>query len=512
MTDTPFRAVVWAAVSTAAQAKANEASLPDQVAKGQALIAARGWKEAHAPLIVAGESRQTVISLRDAEEDIPELKLMLDLAQAGRVNLVVLYAFNRLRGLLDQVARTLAAYGCQIYSITQPVEPLPPEKFNPYISDTSTLVQGASQTFSTMQIADLRRKYTLGMPARLEKGLPLHSIPYGYRKPPGREWDSKAAAVPVEDECEVLLRMMREYLAGQSAEGIAAGLNAEGVPTRKFSRWTGGTILEMLTSPWYAGFVFRNQSKTFTDPRTRHSARKKLPRSEWVLRKGSHAALWSQEIMERILDVRERRKGLRVRVPPHTQPFSGLVVCAACDKRMKSWNPSSAMRVRKRRYVCKPSIADPHGNIWDWELRDQFRPALEAAVQALQLARPSLAPDTDHAGELAEIERSLKACDEKRKRYQRFAGNGLLTEDELVVHLREVDAEKEVHLATRARLQGSAESRARRDHTLSAAEAFLERYDTALNGDLARANADLAEFVESIVIGRHAVKIVILRA
>ena len=56
---------------------------------------------------------------------------MLNSAQRGDFNLLITYDYNRLRDLLDPVAKTLASYGVQIYSVSQPVEPLDAEGFNP---------------------------------------------------------------------------------------------------------------------------------------------------------------------------------------------------------------------------------------------------------------------------------------------------------------------------------------------------------------------------------------------
>lgn len=500
-----FNCLILAAVSTRAQA-AHDVSIPNQIARGQAFIKERGWREAVAPLVIAGESRQNLVSLRDAELAIPEIGQMLDLAQSGRANLVILYDYNRLRGLLDQVARTLAAYRCQLYSLSQPVEPVAPAEFNPYTSDSSTMMVGMSQTFSHLQISDLRRKYQIGMPRRVEKGLPLHNIPYGYRKPPGREWDPDAAPIQIEDECAVLVRMRREYLAGEAADEIAKRLNAGGVPTRKHKRWTGGTVLQMLTNPFYAGYVFRNKSKTSTDPRTRHTIRHKMPQRDWVLRAGQHTAVWTPADYERLLEIRELRGSNMIGRPRSTHTFSALLVCGHCGRRLVAWKPVGRPAYQ---YRCKPSIAAPHGAMFDGEMRKQLRPALAAAAEALRLEKPPATSDS--AAELASIEAALKTLATTRARYQRMAGSGHLTDVELAAFLEEVEAEKAAHTARKAELvdlAGRGDARAR---TLTAVESLLARYDAVMAGDDARANMALHEVIERVTVGRHKILSVILR-
>src|SRR3546814_9703854 len=47
----------------------------------------------------------------------------------------------------------------------------------------------------------------------------------------------------VPEEAEVVCRIYREYAAGRSAQAIAAGLNADGIPGPKGKHWQHTTIL-----------------------------------------------------------------------------------------------------------------------------------------------------------------------------------------------------------------------------------------------------------------------------
>ena len=210
-----FRCAIWAAVSTDAQAANDKVSLDEQEAQCRALITARAWVETAGPYIVPGESRTRWVNLRDAEIAIPQLHAMLDAAQAGRYELLIMYDYNRLRDLLDPVAKTLSHYGAQIYSLSQPVEPQPPAQYTPYASDASAMMQGLSRIISQAQNADLRRKYKFAMPRRAsERGLP-HRIPWGYMKPPGRETDRNAVPVQNTEQTALIRRAAEMYVAGR---------------------------------------------------------------------------------------------------------------------------------------------------------------------------------------------------------------------------------------------------------------------------------------------------------
>jgi len=131
-----IRFSIWTAVSTAAQAEDDKESLHEQEVKSRASALTKGWQEVQV-YSVPGESRTRYVNLRDAEEDIPPLRSMLEDAKAGRFDILVLWDYNRLRDLLDPVAKTLSNYGVQLYSINQPTEPLAPEEFKEYVEMVS---------------------------------------------------------------------------------------------------------------------------------------------------------------------------------------------------------------------------------------------------------------------------------------------------------------------------------------------------------------------------------------
>src|SRR3546814_11021653 len=69
---------------------------------------------------------------------------------------------------------------------------------------------------------------------------------YGYRAV--RAFDESGKVVSglyaiVPEEAEVVCRIYREYAAGRSAQAIAAGLNADGIPGPKGKHWPQTTIL-----------------------------------------------------------------------------------------------------------------------------------------------------------------------------------------------------------------------------------------------------------------------------
>jgi hypothetical protein len=348
-----IRFSIFAAVSTEAQAAADKASLSEQEIRCRQSGEGKGWKESAGPYICPGESRTRYVNLRDAELAIPELKAMLDAAQGRAFDVLVMYDFNRLRDLLDPVSRTLSHYGVQVYSVSQPVEPLPPEEYSPYAADSSFMMQGLSRIISQAQISDLRRKYRYAMPRRVaERGLPAITIPFGYCKPPGREADRKAVPVANPVTVPYVIKMKNMLLDGKSIRQIAETLEEDAVRPPHARRWWPQTVRDILRNPFYAGYNRWGVSRSVLDPRTgRRSRDRDIPRKNIIIAKGKHEPLWDDATHQAILAELARRghsyKGKRSSV------FTGLLHCAECDARL--WLQGNGPRADPDRLIWRCS-------------------------------------------------------------------------------------------------------------------------------------------------------------
>lgn len=499
-----FQAVIWAAVSTRPQA-ARDVSLPDQVARARAWLVTRGYTEAHPPLIVPGESRQTLVSLSDAETAIPQFKELLDLAERRAVNLCVISDTDRFRGLLDQVVRALGTYGCQVYSLAQPVELTDPAEFRYYENDAQLLTFGLAQLMSHADIARLQRKRAHGMATRVDKrGLPSTGIPFGYRRPEGHEFNRAAVPVIVETERTVLLRMKADYLAGQTLEKIAAWLNAEGIPGRRGGRWLEASVSSILRNPFYAGIIRRNLSRTHVDPRTRKRVRQPLAEAEWIVAQGRHEPIWSWEehlALQEAMAKRQRdNRGAR-----RAAHFSRLLRCAHCRASLSVWRPTPATGAvdLQPRYICTKQQASPHTMALEERVRADLRIQLEELGRR-QLQGGAVADDSEQA-ELAQIERALAECETKRTRYEQALGAGLMSLERLGERLAEVDAEESRLLKQRAAAADQTARQQRAQRSTDRAQAFLARYDEWMAGAPEAANAALREFIDYLVVSREGI-------
>lgn len=333
-----LRYAVWTAVSSASQAKgwdkptedkelSDKDSLAEQERRSRAAGKAKGWRDTGLVYIVPGESRTRYVDLGVAERAIPALKQMLDAAERHEFDVLILYDYNRLRDLLEPVAKTLTSYGVYLYSVNQPTDP---DDEN----DSASIMQFAAGFTSRAEIAGLKRKYRIGMPLRItQKGLPQGRIRYGYKKPPGHELDPNA--IPEQDPAKaaIVIQIKDLFLSGKSLWQIANHLNAQNIPTPGGGkRWTDVVTRHVMTSRFYCGEIQFGLERRHVDPRSGRVTVVANPPSRVVVGQGKHVPLWDKTTQARI-DAEFKRRG-RKYTGKRTHRLSNLLYCGICGSRV----------------------------------------------------------------------------------------------------------------------------------------------------------------------------------
>lgn len=506
MADYAFKAALWAAVSSAAQAAADKISLEDQADKERAVCAARRWRVV-AELVVRGHSREYA-SLDAGMREIAELARLMQMARDGEINILLCYDSNRFRGLQAPVLKTLAAYGVQTYSLTQPIEPVDPAKFRYYHSDTQTIMTHVGSLLSDVELSALRRRYEVGMPKRVDT-LGLHynnRLPLGYRKPAGRELDRKAVAEPVPGLVPVLLELKRRYETGESADALAAWLQETHVPTERGHPWSRNQVLYILTNPYYAGLVARGKETARRDLLTGQRVHTRRPRSEWKMAAGRHVGLWTPQDYERLVEIRDRRSSHLAGKTKATHFFSRLAVCGDCGNTLRSSNRLSNGTIVYRCIGGKSGHG--HGRIYEPELIDALHEWLMA-----WLSGPL--PVIDVAETDAVAVRSTRAQlvenDAAKARYQRALGAGRISDEDYDLRMAEVTAERELLDATLARVGDGARQAERQRLVRTDAADLLENWEAVLEQPALAVNARFGGIIERFVVRGRRIEYIFTR-
>lgn len=498
MTNQPIKYAIWSAVSKENQAKPDKVSLTEQVALAHQRAQGKGWQPSGLEYIVPGESRTRYVNLRDAENEIPELKTMLDDAQAGKFDLLILYDYNRLRDLIDPVAKTLAVYGVQLYSVSQPVDPVEPGKYTAYTSDSESIVRGMAQIISRAQISDIQRKNAYAMPKRItERGLP-HKVPYGYihvRHGP-------ALIDPVTSQ--VVIKAKDMMLAGHSLRQVCNALEAEGHPAPSGKqRWHPESLRDMLSNPYYCGEVTWLRKKVVYDPRT--GKRQNIPTPERVISgKGAHVALWTPEEHQRlIIEVQRRKNAYNGK---RTLLFTGLLICGTCGGPIRYYN---APRVPDRQYPiielgsygCRNNgtkcATITHAKLFS-EFITQLRAALET-YQPTELNRETIA-------------QTLTAENDKKDRLTAAYLAGAYTLAEYLQYKKPLDETIERLERQRDNLQDLERRHAQQAEQTRYLLTHWDDFTAALQSDedMHPVNAILSQVIDKILVHKDRVEIVFL--
>lgn len=357
----PLRYAILAAVSSKEQAQADKTSLPNQVKDGRSTSQARGWIESAGPFSIPGQSRTKYINLRDAEREIPALRALLDSAARGEYDVLIMQDHDRFRSLLRAVYQALCDYHVQLYSLAQPVEPVPPLEFDPYANDSADMYIGVSEIRSSAEISRMRRKYKSGMRDRIRvHGLPVQ-LPYGYDYPPRYKRSDRPAPVPDPELSPYLIELKDRMLRGQSIRQLVDYLTESGLTPPRSSVWHPGTVREMLKNPFYAGVVRFEVTKVKKDRRNNLISRDRSHPENAVTNRGVHEPLWTEDEHKAIVAEFQRRSHRKGKYQGRkNNQFTGLLSCGECGTSL--WRYKNGPRALKDRMVWR-CPENPTGHI-----------------------------------------------------------------------------------------------------------------------------------------------------
>lgn len=486
-----IRFAIFAAVSSKPQAAEDKISIPQQIELCRKDGLSRGWRETSGPFIIPGETRTRWVNLRDAETSLPPLKHMLDSAQAGDFDLLILYHYNRLRELLDPVDKTLQAYGVQMTSHTAWTDPQPPHLYDP-LSDVGKTIRFAQGFTSNAEITELRRRYKQNMPGRILKGLHNTRPPFGYRKPPGHQYDRQAVPVHHPINAPIVLRLKDLFLNGFSLWQIANLFNAESIPAPGGGQWSDVAVRGILKNTYYSGTITFGKTRRTTDPRTGQI--KIVPNApERILTaKGLHTPLWDQTTQARIDEEFQKRgkkySGIR------TQRLSHLLYCGVCGSRVWVQYPGGYYNDHGRRWAC--SVDPSHVTRKDSELLPAFIVELQSTLQHAQdapLPDPS-SPVIDYTPTITELETRLARLKEAYL-------SGVIELPEYTLEKSKLDTDLKAAHKKQTANQTQTTARATRLALIGGFQGILQKIPAYITTAPAQeVNTQLRQFINKIII------------
>ena len=196
--------------------------------------------------------------------------------------------------------------------------------------------------FNDWYARDCSKKIKAVFKAKGQSGKPLTTIPpYGYKK---SEADKNVWEID-EEAAEVVRRIFQLCIDGYGPQQIAKKLTADKIliPTaysnmkgyanvkvpKDTTFWCDSTVVRILERMEYVGHTvnFKTRKKSY-----KNKKQVKNPKSEWQIFENTHPAIISQHDFDLVQELRKNKR--RIQKCEEVNPFSGMVYCADCGKKM----------------------------------------------------------------------------------------------------------------------------------------------------------------------------------
>lgn len=311
-----MRAAIYARFSSELQ---DRRSIADQLAMARDHAAKEGWK-------VVAEFSDAAIS-GSSLHNRPGLLDLMVAAQSKQFDIVLTEAIDRLSRDLEDIAgiyKRLAYVGVKIVTLAD--------------GEVGKLHVGLKGIIASIYLDDLAQKTKRGQVGRVKAGRIPGGKSYGYDLV--KDGDDRGQRTINEHDAGIVLRVFREYVAGESPIAIATRLNAEGVPSPRGGQWNASTINGsrkrlngMLNNRLYAGRLIYNRQSFIKDPATGRRQAKLNPPEQWHEQDVPELRIVPDDLFEAAQRRRDQLGGPNTvahqkRRPKHL--LSGLLRCGRC--------------------------------------------------------------------------------------------------------------------------------------------------------------------------------------
>ncbi|MFL4469039.1 recombinase family protein [Tateyamaria armeniaca] len=302
-----------------------DASIEDQLRICRARAEREGWTiiDSYTDRAISGASL-----LR------PGVQELISDALKGRFDVILAESLDRLSRDQEDIAglyKRMRFAGVSIVTLSE--------------GEVSELHIGLKGTMGALFLKDLADKTRRGLRGRVEKGRSGGGLCYGYDVVRTADPDDRGEREINPAEANVVRRIFRDYLSGQSSRTIAMTLNREGISGPQGKEWGPSTIhgnpkrgTGILNNELYIGRLVWNRLRYMKDPDTGKRVSRPNPESEWVVQEVPDLRIVDQDLWDA---VKKRQKSLSFdTTPTSSNPmndrrrpkhlFAGFIKCGCC--------------------------------------------------------------------------------------------------------------------------------------------------------------------------------------
>lgn len=276
----------------------------------------------------------------------PEFSRMMNDLRDGKINCIIVKDLSRLgRNYLESgeyIEMVFPFFQCRFIAIT--------DRFDTKYNQADFSVQ-LKNLANEMYAKDISKKIISVKRNAQEQGkFTSGRAPYGYQIDP----EDKQHFV-IDEETAPIVRQLFELLAeGNTIHGVATIMNERGIPSPgrvlydrgiattdkyKNSKWFMQTIRRMLTDEIYLGWMVSGRYRS-TYQTTGKKGIKKCPREEWIITKGTHEPIVTEDLFNTVQEYFAKTKEAYGQTALYNSKnkkgsmFTGHLRCGECGKGM----------------------------------------------------------------------------------------------------------------------------------------------------------------------------------
>lgn len=293
----------------------------------------------------------------------PEFSRMMNDLRDGKIDCIIVKDLSRLgRNYLESgeyIEMVFPFFRCRFISVT--------DRFDTKYQQADISVQLKNMA-NEMYAKDISRKICSTMRTIQDQGKFAGSrAPYGYRLDPADKHH-----LIIDEETAPIVKQLFELLAeGNTVHFVATTMNANGIPSPgrllyergiastdhfKNSKWYMQTVRRILQDEIYLGWMVSGKFRS-----TYHSTGKKgsqpVPREEWIVTKGTHEPIVTEELFNKVQEYFVRMKEEHGQTAVYNSKskkasiFKGHLRCGECGQAMFLRNKHSHGKVNAW-YYC----------------------------------------------------------------------------------------------------------------------------------------------------------------
>ena len=353
------------------------------------------------------------------------------------------------------------------------------------------LIEMIIEWFDEYYSVNLSGEVMRGMTEKAARGGYQSDIPYGYRA-------NKTTGIPdVAEEEAAIVRLMFDMAADRtySYSDICKRLNAMNVRTKRGNIWECRTIKYIISNPFYTGMVRWNrqhaESHSIKDP------------SEWIIAKGQHIPIITQEQYDTVQDVIRQRAATHIynHKPVGAKHWlSSLIKCDSCGYSLFLGykDRKTGMRSLQCGNYAKGKCSVSH-SVTEKKLTAGLIAGLEDILQYADLSMYySPLPDSPGA-DCSFIEEALAKLQQKEKRIKQAYRDGVDTLEEYKENKEIITQEKERLLEQLKTLKSKTHLQPRdiRAEICSVIDILNSDANDTVKGEAIRSIIDYATFIKS---------------